>query len=362
MNKNKDIAIDFPLDPFFDDVDDLLCIAGYDGFFKKVNPAVIRLLGYSEEELYSRSIKTFIHPEDQDRTWDHRQNRIKGKAPGKFINRYITKTGKTVWLSWSSIPVESQEVMYAIAKNITPLKEKETERNVLIENLSEINKNLKNLSYTTSHDLRTPVNNLLAVFSLLDTSKIKDKETLEFIDILKTATDGLKNTLNNYMDILNEKNLIRAKISSVNLKEIVHNVINSVSSLIENTDTKITVTISDELSVQFNEENLKSVVLNLITNAIKYAHVDRTPKISIQAQDSDSGVILRVCDNGIGFDTEKNSGKIFGLNEKFHGENNPDSKGVGLYLVHNHITNMGGSISVESKVNIGTTFTITLRK
>lgn len=362
MTIDKDIVNDFPLDPFFDDVDDLLCIAGYDGFFKKVNPAVTRLLGYSEEELYSRSIKTFIHPGDQERTWKYRKNLINGDGPKTFENRYITKSGKTIWLSWNSIPVENHEVLYAIAKDITFIKEKENDRNVLIGNLSETNRDLKNLSYTTSHNLRSPVNNLLAVFSLLDTSKIKDKETLEFIEILKTATDGLKNTLNKYIDILNEKNFSRANVAILNLKEIVHNVIYSISSLVDNTYSKITVTIPDDIYVQFNEDNLKSVVLNLITNAIKYAHADRAPKITIQAQETDTGITLRIADNGIGFDTEINKDRIFGLNEKFHGQTNPDSKGVGLYLVHNHIKDMGGHIAVESKINVGTTFTITLKK
>ena len=63
--KAEESLTDYPLEPFFNDTNDLFCIAGFDGFFRKVNPAVTRVLGFSEEELYSRSIKSFIHPLDQ---------------------------------------------------------------------------------------------------------------------------------------------------------------------------------------------------------------------------------------------------------------------------------------------------------
>ena len=100
--------------------------------------------------------------------------------------------------------------------------------------------------------------------------------------------------------------------------------------------------------------------MNLLTNSIKYAHLNRNPSIEIKAFEEDDRAILSFSDNGIGFDTQENADKIFGLNQRFH--NHEDSKGVGLYLVHNHIKSMDGDISVESKVNEGTTFTITFKK
>ena len=81
----------------------------------------------------------------------------------------------------------------------------EAERNVLLADLTKVNQDLKHLTYTTSHDLRSPVNNLLSIFSLMDTSRISDQETIEFIAILKSAGEKLKQTLNNYVDILSEK-------------------------------------------------------------------------------------------------------------------------------------------------------------
>lgn len=358
--KIEESLADYPLEPFFNDSHDLFCIAGFDGFFRKVNPAVTKVLGFTEEELYSRSIKSFIHPLDQEHTWKYRKSLISGSAFKKFENRYLTKSGETIWLSWTSIPVDQYGVVYAVAKDITQAKQRENERNELITNLTQINKELKNITYTTSHDLRTPVSNLMSVFSLLDLSKIQDEETLEFINILKSATNQLQNTLNDYVDILNKKNSAYSAISTNNLKETVEEVVNSVEALIRETRTIINTDISQDISIPFNRGNLKSVILNLLTNSIKYAHPERSAVISIKALDESDKVSFTFSDNGIGFDSEANADRIFELNQKFH--DREDSKGVGLYLVHNHITNMGGRISVVSNINEGTTFTITFKK
>jgi len=365
MSKAETIKIeeplaDYPLEPFFNDSHDLFCIAGFDGFFRRVNPAVTRVLGFSEEELYSRSIKSFIHPLDQKHTWKYRKSLISGLGFKKFENRYLTKSGDTVWLSWTSIPIDQYGVVYAVAKDITQAKQREEERNKLIANLTLINKELKNISYTTSHDLRTPVSNLMSVFSLLDLSKIQDEETLEFINILKSATDQLQSTLNDYVDILNTKNSAYSAISTNKLSETVKEVVSSVEALVKETKTVIKTDISPDISIPFNRGNLKSVILNLLTNSIKYAHPERNAEITIKALEENDKVTFTFSDNGIGFDSEANADRIFELNQKFH--NHEDSKGVGLYLVHNHITNMGGRITVNSTINKGATFTITFKK
>src|SRR6187402_1088116 len=93
----------FNLELFFELSPDLFCIAGYDGYFKRVNLAVAKLLGYSYEELFAKPINEFIHPDDRDITSQNRDN-LKNSIPLlNFENRYITKTGDIVWLSWTSM-------------------------------------------------------------------------------------------------------------------------------------------------------------------------------------------------------------------------------------------------------------------
>lgn len=354
MNKPE-----FKYELFFELSPDLLCIAGFDGYFKKINPAVSNLLGYSMEELYASPINDFIYHEDKDITSKFREELTRAKPLLNFENRYMTKSGEIVWLSWTSLPVESEQLIFAIAKNVTHKKSQDAERNALLTDLTKVNSDLKKLTYTTSHDLRSPVNNLLSLFSMLDVSKISDKETLEIITILKLAGDKLKNTLNNYVDVLSEKHKTHANLEEVSLTKTLQNILQSIGSLIQTSKATINVNFDKTDKILFNKAYLESVFLNLVTNSIKYARPGNHPVISIYSEHTDGVTRLFIEDNGLGFDMEKVKDKIFSLHQKFH--NHVDSKGIGLYLVYSHITSLGGQINVESKINEGTKFTISFK-
>jgi PAS domain S-box-containing protein len=115
------------LSSFIEMTPDLVCIAGRDGFFKKVNRAVIEKFGYTEEELMSRPIASLMHPEDRQLTLHKRAELFEGKHLVNFRNRYITKTGGIVWLEWTSLYFPDEEVVFAIAKDITRRKQVEQE-------------------------------------------------------------------------------------------------------------------------------------------------------------------------------------------------------------------------------------------
>ncbi len=351
------VQTEYNYELFFDLTPDLFCIAGFDGYFKKINPAVPKLLGYSVEELYSKPINEFIHPEDRSTTSRVRDQLHQAKPLLNFENRYLCKNGETVWLSWTSMPIEAQQVVFAIAKNITHKKQLEADRNALLTQVTRINEELKQLTYTTSHDLRAPVNNLLSVFSLLNPEKITDPETLELVEILEKSGQNLKNTLNAYVDILTDRNESLAKRENVHLGKSLSTVLESINSLVKSSLAQIVVDFSEWDEVEFNATNLESILLNLITNSIKYARPEVSPKIQVYTRIHAGQKQLIVADNGMGMDLEKVGDRIFGLHQKFHDHH--DSKGIGLYLVYNHVTRMGGKIELDSQLNEGTRFTIT---
>jgi PAS domain S-box-containing protein len=99
-------ATDFKYDLFFELTPDLMCIAGYDGYFRKINSAVSKTLGYSMDELYSRPINDFVHEGDKDITAKVRHELTRSKPLLNFENRYVRKDGEIVWLSWTSLPLE----------------------------------------------------------------------------------------------------------------------------------------------------------------------------------------------------------------------------------------------------------------
>jgi PAS domain S-box-containing protein len=111
----------------FEMTPDLVCIAGKDGYFRRINPAVSKKLGYTEKELLSRPIFSFMHPDDRERTGKMRELLLKGRTLLNFQNRYCTKKGEAIWLEWTSVYVPEKEIVFAIAKDISSRKQVENE-------------------------------------------------------------------------------------------------------------------------------------------------------------------------------------------------------------------------------------------
>ena len=153
---------------FFDSSVDMLCIANYDGYFVEVNPAFMNLLGFSREELMSKKINDFVFDHDKDSTQEIREGIHKNEKLINFQNRYVSKLGEIVWLSWSAVPVDTEKLVYAIARDITDEMNLKNERILELTKLKSVNEDLIRLNYTTSHDLRAPINNLISLFNVLD--------------------------------------------------------------------------------------------------------------------------------------------------------------------------------------------------
>ena len=221
----------------------------------------------------------------------------------------------------------------------------------------ENNKELKHFGYITTHNLRAPLTNLVSICNLIDSGKIDDPRTKQLINGFKHSTMLLNETLNDLIKVLFIKentNLIREELF---FKDVLDKVKNSISSLLLKNAVKIEIDFATCKSVNFIYVYLESIFLNLMTNAIKYSHPSRHPVIKIKTtREPDGNVQLSFTDIGMGMNLERVRNRIFGLYQRFH--NNPDSKGIGLYLVHSQITALGGSIDVDSEENIGTTFTI----
>lgn len=157
---------------FFQSASDLMCVADLNYHFKKVNLAFIKTLGYTQEELCSRSYLDFIHPEDLDRTMKDQKIAFSPEGTVEFENRYLSKEGKVVWLSWSAKPSPDQDVVYAIARNITERKH--------IEELLRANEYLLSNAVRITH---------LGTFewNLLDNSNVWSEEMFHIFGIPNTV-------------------------------------------------------------------------------------------------------------------------------------------------------------------------------
>ena len=356
MIPSKPNCLNVKLKPFFESSVDMLCIANYDGYFVDVNPAFVKLLGYSQEELFSKKINEFVFEEDRNTTQQVREGIHKNEPLINFHNRYISKSGELVWLSWSAVPVDEEQLVYAIAKDITHEQSLKNERFKEMNRLKDDNENLFRLNYTTSHDLRAPIDNLLSFFELLDYKKIKDKETLEILEYMELSAKSVKESLENYVDMVRGVKENSNYLQEVYFENTLKRITNTVGSLLTTSKTEISSDFSYCESVFFDKCYMESIFLNLITNSVKYARPGIPPRINIKTQVSNGKKELIFTDQGQGFDLDKNGDKIFGLSQRFH--TNQEGKGVGLYLIHNQISSLGGSISVKSEPNRGASFYI----
>lgn len=340
---------------FFEMSGDLLVIAGDDGYFKKVNPAVEQLLGYSAAELCRRPMSDFIHPDDREITINRRKRLFEtGKLVTGFENRYLTAAGETVWLSWTSMPSLDDKLVFAVAKNITHRKQLEHERNRMLHKVVQANAELKRLSYATSHDIRLPVNNLLAAFAVLESIEVKDLELREMHAVLRHSAIQLKTTLDAYLDEINKRLSGQDHHEAVMLLPQLEQVVAALSQSIKSLGGECRLWFGKEVVVWGNAVQLRSIFSNLFSNAIKYVREGVPPVVEVHAFRQDGKWEISVSDNGTGFDTEMYGEHIFQPNTRL----NPavEGKGIGLHLVREMVERMGGSIRVESEPGAGSNF------
>ncbi|MFY7901055.1 MAG: PAS domain S-box protein, partial [Chitinophagaceae bacterium] len=347
------------LNKFFALSPDLLCIIGFDCEFKKVNKATCDILEYSEDELLYQVVDNFIHPDYLAAAKNARGELVKGNALVQFENVYVTKNKKNKCLSWTCIPLVEEGIIYAVAEDITEKKRMDEEKKQLIDELTRNNTELKQFSYITSHNMRAPLTNLISIVNLLNTDKIQDERTIKLLNGFKTSTYQLNETLNDLINVLIIKERTNYNLTEINIKLTFEKVVASIATLIHNANFDIIYNFDLAETIMFGEQYLESIFLNLVTNSIKYAHPSRKGIINIHSYVRNKHTYIVFSDNGIGIDMKKAKNKIFGFHQKFH--NHPESKGIGLYIVHAQITALGGNIDVDSTENKGTTFTLTFK-
>ncbi|MFY7828486.1 MAG: PAS domain-containing sensor histidine kinase [Flectobacillus sp.] len=229
--------------------------------------------------------------------------------------------------------------------------------NTLIKTLSKQNWQLSNFAHVVSHNLRSPVANLILIQSLLTQSEDEDEKQL-LLENLETIVGHLSETLNTLTDTIKIQESAKDDLVMVLFEEVLQKTKEILSGQIMDNDFKITYNFEMASSVSYKLDFMESIFLNLISNALKYKSLQKKPCIHIESSVSESGhTLLRFQDNGLGIDLEKYGSKVFGLNKTFH--KHPEAKGIGLFIIKNQIESLGGSISVESEVGQGTIFTIT---
>lgn len=328
--------------------------------FTFISKKVEHILGYTSEEwLATPSFwENHIHPEDKNHILNFCRHNTKENLDHDFEYRMIAKDGSVVWLR-DIVNVISKDgeakFLRGIMIDITRTKEIQDDLNNSFELVTEQNKRLLNFSYIVSHNLRSHTSNITSLTDLINMSD-SEEETTELVLLLKNVSDALNETLENLNEVVNIQSNIGLVVENINLKQYIDNTIDILSDKIKEKEVAINSSVTDDVQIVYNPAYLESILYNLVSNAIRYSHTDRQPVVTISFSKERNKKILEISDNGIGIDLKKNGSKIFGMYKTF--SNNPESKGIGLFITKNQIDAMGGKIVVESQPNEGTTFKI----
>jgi PAS domain S-box-containing protein len=330
--------------------------------FTFISKKVEEILGYTSDEWLSSPNfwQDHMYEEDRVHTLQYCTDQTAKNVDHDFEYRMIAKDGTIVWLrDIVSLITENGKVesLRGIMIDITKTKEIENQLNKSFHLVTEQNKRLLNFSYIVSHNLRSHTSNITSIIDIIETADSKD-EIEQMVQLLKTVSYSLNETMLNLNQVVNIQTNIGLITESLNLKQYINNTLTILSDQITAKEVEIITSVPDDVHINYNPAYLESILHNLVSNAIRYSSIDKKPIINISYQEEGENKILQVSDNGIGIDLECNAHKIFGMYKTF--TNNKDSKGIGLFITKNQIEAMGGYITVESELNKGTTFKISI--
>ncbi len=327
------------------------------GKFVEANPALIKMLGYSSlEELLSIDIH-------EDLYVDTIKNEV-GSDQEDSLYILKKKDGSKIWVEDHSY-YEFDEIgnivyHHGIIRDVTDKVEEQKELERLLVLTSRQNEQLQNFTYMMSHNIRSHSSNLSSIAAAL-IDKQNDDKRKELHDMLMDSTEKLDETIRNLNEIISINSSTRKQFEKCDLKILVSEIVQSFDHKLNEEGIHIEVNIPEAHQVYAISSYLKSIIQNLIENAIRFRSQDKRKKlIKISSRSDSRNDIISISDNGIGIDLDRYGKKLFRMYQTFH--YNKLSRGYGLYVTKNQMESMNGSIEVESTVSEGTTFTLYFKK
>jgi PAS domain S-box-containing protein len=340
------------------------------------NSGAEKLLGYTAEELIGKYTPEIFHTKDEIRDTLELASRINKKQYNSFndlldITKYLAQPSTKEWtyvkkdgthfpvLLTIASAIENRGIYgwFAIAVDISVQKNKEKEIRSILNIVEDQNERLKNFTHIVSHNLRSHVANIKMMLSIL-TRKNTELKNNEYLIMLEEAANNLLLTINHLNDVIQINTTTIESLENINLYSCANAAINNIISLATEKNVRIINEINTEYNVLAINAYLESILLNLISNSIKYCSKNGNSYVHLSTIINDNYTILIVEDNGLGIDLERNGSKLFGMYKTFH--KHEDARGVGLFITKNQIEAMGGKVEVISEVNKGTTFKVFL--
>jgi PAS domain S-box-containing protein len=351
---------------------DLLCVAGFDGYFKRLNPTWEKTLGFTTAELLQKPYLDFVHPEDQAATRAQAEKLAQGAPVISFPNRYVCRDGSYRWLQWTAYPIPEEKLIYAAARDVTAQKEAEqrirqvnaelaartAELSVANEELAGANKELEAFTYSVSHDLRAPLRHIDGFSRLLleEHSRELSDEARHYLERVRQGTRHMGNLVD---DLLNLARVGRQELRRqvTGLGSLVEEVRRELEG--ELTGRAVEWRIGALPFVECDPRLMKQVFTNLLANAVKFTRPRKPAVIEVGGRTANGEPAIFVRDNGVGF-SMKYADKLFGVFQRLHRPEDFEGTGVGLATVQRIIQKHGGQVWAEAELDKGATFHFTL--
>jgi PAS domain S-box-containing protein len=354
-------------DRFFNVSLDLLCIAGLDGYFKRVNPAFEKTLGYTSEELLSKSFLELVHPDDREDTIRVMEQLRKGIDAVHFENRYLCKDGSYRWISWSTpAPKDPPDILFAAARDITQQKVTQAElidaREAALQATQAKSQFLANMS----HEIRTPMNGVIGMASLLLETDLSAQQR-EYVEVIRSSGDSLLTIVNEILDFSKiESGKLVLELQSFDLFQCVEEALDLVAPQAAAKQLDIAYWLEDGVPSRIlgDVTRLRQILVNLLSNAVKFT---QSGEVTVSASarrksGSDVEVVFAVRDTGMGIPADRQQ-KLFepftqvdaSMTRKYGGT------GLGLAISKRLCEIMGGWIRVESALGKGTVIEFAIR-
>jgi PAS domain S-box-containing protein len=324
-----------------------------------ISPLCKKFFGLDQERFYEKhdAWVDYVLLEDQERI--HRAHR-EIEEVGMYEVQYRIKVDTTIkWIYEKSFAIKNDAGTFSRNTGVciditdTVLKQQELER--LFELTNQQNEKLTNFAHIISHNIRSHSSNLSSLMEFLSDSPTKE-ETELYMSLMQKSTDKLAETIKNLNDIITIQNYVELEKTSLNLYEEIEKTRHSLSAEIQNSKASIKNAVPENVVINFVPAYLESILLNFLSNALKYRSNDRQLEVEFNLTRVNNHWRLAISDNGLGIDLDKNGHKLFGMFKTLH--KNSDAKGMGLFIAKSQIEAMQGRVEVQSKIDQGTTFFI----
>ena len=324
-----------------------------------VNRAGREHLGYNEKELIGRPFTELYAPEDLESIKMHiGELMISGSVI--FEARQLHKDGSFVYVEVSSkvFTYKGQHVIQSFVRDIRARKSAEQQVLRQAEQLAKTNQALQQFNYVATHDLKEPLRNLNSLFAYLKEEGSLSEDQSLIVNKMTGVTKRLEQTITDLNEVIQLTQKNKDSQETVDIQSVIDDINADMEAQIQKSGTELEVDLHAFKTVTYSTVQLKSIIQNLVSNAIKYRKDDVNPTVKITAGIKDGWKFLEVKDNGKGIDLQKYGKKLFGLFQRF--DLDAPGKGIGLYTVKQIVEQRGGWIEVQSEPNVGSVFTVFL--